>query len=82
MIVTTAEGAVDTGFTGSTQPVIQNLGPGNLYIGTLPTNLTTNGLYLPVGAVYEFPATLIEGGNAVFVQASGGNCDVRIMNVG
>jgi hypothetical protein len=82
MIVTTAAGATDTGFSGTQQPIIQNLGPGVLYVGTSATSLTTTGLYLPVGAVYEFPATVIEGAGSVWIQASGDECDVRIINVG
>lgn len=82
MIITTAQGAVDTGYTGTTQPIIQNLGPGVLYVGTSSANLTTTGIYLPAGAVYEFPAPLVEGGNAVWIQAGVDQCDVRIINVG
>jgi hypothetical protein len=82
MIIATDQGAVDTGYTGTMQPIIQNLGPGVLYVGNLPTNLTTTGLYLPAGAVYEFPATLVEGGGKVYIQADVASCDVRIINVG
>lgn len=84
MVITEAAGAVDTGFTGSTQPIIQNLGPGSIYINTTGTNVLTTGLFLPSGGVYEFPATLVEGANAVFVQvATGGvSADLRIINVG
>jgi hypothetical protein len=82
MIVTTAQGAVNTGYTGTQMPVIQNLGPGALYIGNTSTSLTTTGIYLPAGAVYEFPKVVQDGAGAVFIQADGGNCDVRILNVG
>lgn len=82
MIVTTAMGATDTGYTGTQQPIVQNLGPGVLYVGTSANNLTTTGLYLPAGAVYEFPNTVVEGAGAIWIQASGGDCDVRIINVG
>ena len=82
MIVTVAEGAVNSGFAGTTQPVIQNLGPGELYIGSSNADLVNTGLYLPVGAVYEWPATVLEGSGSVWLQASSGQCDVRIINVG
>jgi hypothetical protein len=82
MIITVAAGAVNSGFTGTTQPVIQNLGPGTLYVGTTADNLTTTGLFLPTGAVYEFPEVVVEGPGAIWLQASGGDCDVRIINVG
>ena len=69
-------------FSGSMRPVIQNLGPGDLYLSTNNTNITTTGLKLPINAVYEIPATLNEGAAQVWLAASGGNCDVRIINVG
>ena len=82
MIITTAAGAVNSGYTGTQQPIIQNLGPGDLYIGTTSANLTTEGLYLPVGAVYELPNVVQEGAVAIWLQASGSQCDVRIINIG
>lgn len=69
-------------FKGSVRPVIQNLGPGVLYIGTSSTNITTVGLEVVVNAVYELPATLVEGAGRLVLAASGGNCDVRMLNVG
>ena len=69
-------------FKNADRPVIQNLGPGTLYLGTGSADLTTKGLKLPINAVYELPATLMEGVGQVFLRADGGNCDVRIVNVG
>ena len=82
MIITVAQGAYNTGYTATQMPVIQNLGPGTLYVYNSSTNITTDGLQLPVGAVYELPQVVQDGAGAVFVQATGGNCDVRLMNVG
>jgi hypothetical protein len=84
MTVTEAQGAYNTGFSGSQQPVIQNLGPGDVYFNTTGTNILTTGIFLPAGAVYEFPTALVEGGNALWVQVdTGGNsADLRIINVG
>jgi hypothetical protein len=82
MQVTVAAGAVDSGFTGTTAPVIQNLGPGDLYVYNSSTNVTTEGIYLPPFAVYEFPQVVVEGPGQIFLQALNGTCDVRIMNVG
>jgi hypothetical protein len=82
MIITVAAGATNSGFTGTKQPVIQNLGPGDLYVSDVNTNITTEGLYLPPYAVYEFPQVVVEGPGAIWLQALGGNCDVRIINVG
>jgi hypothetical protein len=69
-------------FNTSSRPVIQNLGPGTLYIGTSATDITTKGIKVVTDAVYELPATLVEGAGKIFISASGGNCDVRILNVG
>ena len=82
MNITTAQGAYNTGYTATMQPIIQNLGPGTLYIGQTSSSLTTEGLQLPVGGVYEFPKTLVEGAGEVWIQASTATCDVRIINVG
>jgi len=84
MIITEAMGAVDTGFKGKQQPIVQNLGPGDIYISTNNVDVDTTGLYIPAGGVYEFPATLIEGGGNVFIQVLTGHvqADVRIVNVG
>jgi len=74
--------AVDSGYTGTTAPVVQNLGPGDLYVYNQSTNVTTAGIYLPPFAVYEFPQVVIEGPGAIWFEALNGSCDVRIMNVG
>jgi hypothetical protein len=76
--------AVNTGYTGSQQPIIQNLGPGDIYFNMSGTNVLTTGIYVPVGGVYEFPATLIEAGGTLFIQVAtgGASADVRIVNVG
>jgi len=82
MNITTAQGAYNTGYTATMQPIIQNLGAGTLYVGQSSSNLLTEGLQLPVGAVYEFPKNLVDGTGEVWIQASGATCDVRIINVG
>lgn len=84
MIITTANTAVDSGFNGSQQPIIQNLGPGIVYIGPWndATTLTNEGLKIAVNAVYEFPATLVEGANKVYLVADTNSTDVRLINVG
>lgn len=69
-------------FNKDSRPVVQNLGPGTLYLGTSASNLPTVGLELPVAAVYELPAVLVEGAGKVFLRAVGDDCDVRIINVG
>ena len=70
-------------FSKSDRPVIQNLGPGTLYLATAAANVETVGIALPINAVYELPATLVEGAGQVYLRATGvGGCDVRIINVG
>jgi len=80
--ITVAAGATQLAFSGTQQCVVQNLGPGVLYLGATNASLTTEGIQLPVGAVYELPAVVQDGIGAVWVQASGGDCDVRTLNVG
>jgi len=82
MIITVAQGAYNTGFSGTQAPVVQNLGPGDLYVHNSNNNVTTEGLYLPPYAVYEFPQVVVEGPGAIWLQALNGDCDVRIVNVG
>jgi hypothetical protein len=82
MNITVAAGATQLNFAGTQQPLIQNLGPGDLYVYNLNDSITTNGIKLPANAVYEFPATLVEGAGTVWVQALVGTCDVRTFNVG
>jgi len=73
---------VNSGYAGTNAPVVQNLGPGDLYVYNTNVNVTTEGLLLPPFAVYEFPQVVVEGPGAIWFEALGGNCDVRIMNVG
>jgi hypothetical protein len=69
-------------FGNSTRPIVQNLGPGVLYLGSGDTNLDTVGLRLPPNAVYELPAILVEGPGRICMLATDDDCDVRILNVG
>jgi len=80
--ITVAQGAYQAPYYATHQPVIQNLGPGTLYIGAVSTNILTEGLQLLPGAVYEFPAIVQDGVGAIWVQAETATCDVRFLNVG
>jgi hypothetical protein len=82
MTLTPAEGAVDSGYSGTQQPVVQNLGPGDLYLGTSSDDLLTEGIQLPPGAVYEWPKVVQEGSGSIWMLADGDDCDIRIINVG
>jgi hypothetical protein len=82
MVITTAQGAVDLGYSGTQRPIVQNLGPGVLYIGSTSSNLLTEGIQVPVNAAYELPDVLVGGAGRLYAQASGDSCDVRTLNVG
>ena len=82
MIVVAGQPAVKAPFSRTARPIFQNLGPGNLFFSTSPNNVATNGLKLPVNAVYELPTALVEGAGEVWFVAVSENCDVRIVNVG
>lgn len=82
MVIATTDGAVDLGYSGTQQPIVQNLGPGTLYIGSDPATLLTEGLQLPPDTAYELPTTLNEGATRIYAQAETDDCDVRTMNVG
>ena len=71
-----------TAFGKTSRPIVQNLGPGTLYLGTSATDLATRGIKLPVNAVYELADVLVEGAQQVFLRAVDDDCDVRIINVG
>jgi|LakMenEpi03Aug12_release.lakeMendotaPanAssembly.Ray.scaffolds.fasta_scaffold1125369_2 hypothetical protein len=69
-------------FNNDSRPIVQNLGPGTLFLSTSSTNIANVGLELPEAAVYELPAVLVEGAGKVYLRAVGDSCDVRIINVG
>ena len=82
MVLTTAEGTVNTGFAGTQQPLIQNLGPGTLYVSDSDTDIISKGIVLPAGAVFELATNMIESAAQVYIRAYGDTCDVRMLNVG
>lgn len=82
MVIEPTDGAVNLGYSGTQRPIVQNLGPGILYIGSNSATLLTEGIQVPVNAAYELPATLVEGAGRIYAQASGDDCDVRTLNVG
>jgi hypothetical protein len=87
MILTTAQGAQEAKINGKTlsqssRPIVQNLGPGTLYIGSSDQDLITEGLQLKPNCVYEVPAPMVEGLISLYLQAADTSCDVRLLNVG
>lgn len=61
------------------RPVIQNLGPGDLYIDTDPNVTTGNGVKIVVDGSYEFSE---DPRKTVYAVASLAATDVRVMVVG
>jgi len=82
--ITVGTAAVKIPVGQADRPVLQNLGPGDVYFGTSNAVSAANGLKLTVGMGYEFPDTLskVAGWNEVWVIASEAATDLRIANVG
>jgi len=62
------------------RPVIQNLGPGNVYIDTDGDVDVNSGLKLAVNAVYEFPTAGAE--SDIWIVSDAADTDVRIVEMG
>jgi len=87
MILLVADGPQEALINGrsiaqTSRPIIQNLGPGTLYIGNIKETLVDEGLQIKPNCAYEVPAPLIEGFVSLYIQADQTSCDVRILNVG
>ena len=82
MIITPANGPVKPSLSRTARPIVQNLGPGTLYLNTSSQNVVAEGIKMEYMAVYEFPTTLVEGPGEIWFAADGDTCDVRILNVG
>lgn len=67
---------------GTATPVIQNLGPGDLYFDADPEVSTDTGIRIPVNGGYEFPRDLNLGEGSIYLIASERNTDVRYLVVG
>ncbi len=65
---------------GRQRPVIQNLGPGVIYLDTGGTVTVSTGLRIPVGAVYEFPTSGSE--DDIWIIATEADTDVRVIEIG
>lgn len=65
---------------GRTRLVIQNLGPGDVFLDTEGTVTPTAGLKIPVNATYEFPTASAD--DNVWLVASAANTDVRVIRIG
>lgn len=66
----------------SSRPVIQNLGPGIVYLDTDPEVTVDSGIKLAVGTVYEFPTAGSLSIEGIFIVADTADTDVRVMDAG
>lgn len=66
----------------SSSPVLQNLGPGIVYVDHDSGVSEDTGFKLVVNAVYEFPRDLGVGGGNLWVVADAADTDLRILVVG
>ena len=66
--------------TDRSRPVIQNLGPGNVYLDTDGDVDEDSGLKLVPNAVYEFPT--VGSYSNVWIVSDQADTDVRVIEVG
>jgi len=82
MNLTVGTTAVSLGLDSQSTPVIQNLGPGVVYMDNTEDVTTATGLRLAVGDTYEFFRDLNQAGGEIFLVSDTAGTDVRIMVVG
>lgn len=70
-----------TGVSGRGRPIIQNLGPGDIFFDSEPGVTADTGVMLPVGAAYEFSGT-ISSETGLSVIATEADTDVRVIVMG
>lgn len=63
------------------RPVIQNLGPGTVYLETDGDVDVDNGFQIVPGAVYEFPSPGARS-KGVWVMADTDGTDIRVVGMG
>lgn len=62
-------------------PIVQNLGPGNVFLGDAAVT-TGTGLKLSPNSAFEFPRDLGQGFGGLFAVADAAGTDVRYLVVG
>lgn len=70
-----------TAFIGRVRPVIQNLGPGDLYVDTDTEASIEGSIKIAVGVIWEFQAAIGEG-DTLSLVATQEDTDVRLMGMG
>ena len=74
--------AVQVSLRGAHQPIIQNLGPGTVYVEDEANVSTATGLQIPVGVAYEFPRAFdTSRDRTLYLISSQAATDVRVMVV-
>lgn len=66
---------------GDAQVVIQNLGAGDLYIGSADTVSSSTGIKIVSGGDFTSPADLVDSGGVLWL-VSASTSDVRWLRVG
>lgn len=72
---------VDLGIRNRVLPIIQNLGPGDLFINTDEPATLTNGLRLKPGEAMQFMTPSAQEAG-IWVIATEADTDVRIISIG
>jgi len=82
MKITVGTTPVSLGLDSDSTPVVQNLGPGVVYMDSTEDVTTATGLKLNVGDTYEFFRDLNQAGGEIFLVSDQAATDVRVMVVG
>lgn len=83
MKITVGTTPVSLAVDATSTPVIQNLGPGVLYLDNNAALTAATGLQLAVGDSFEFPGDLTYAGSVgIYMLASVAGTDVRVLVVG
>lgn len=63
-------------------PLIQNLGPADVYVSRSNTDVVTNGIRLEAGESFETAEAVRQGGTTLYAVTDTGTADVRIITSG
>lgn len=82
MKVVVGTAPVDLTVGGRGRPVIQNLGPGMIYLDSSSEDVSTeSGIQIPVGVAYEFPTAAADD-EKVSIVSDAADTDVRVVVMG
>ena len=66
---------------GAATPLVQNLGPGDVYVDRADDVSDSTGVELAVGDVLELPRGVSSGGGPLYLVATESDTDVRYLEV-